>query len=157
MAGQKIVLAPLSAQRWCKMDPRTDNSKLNLIRKIFNVDLTNEQIESEFKRQVRLCSGVGEKRMLEIVTEQFGSQVTYFPELVEGDPVGIRITKAMQHMMTAGKKTNPKQEAARQVGIRQMYDAMMRVIAEIAEPEGDKTLEDKAPDLSKLKGRGGRL
>ena len=35
------------------------------------MDLTNEQIEEEFKRQVRLCSGIGGKKMTEIINSRF--------------------------------------------------------------------------------------
>lgn len=34
-------------------------------------DMTNEQIIEEFKRQARLCSGIGKAKMLEIVEQQF--------------------------------------------------------------------------------------
>lgn len=34
-------------------------------------DLTNDQIIEEFKRQVRLCSGIGLAKMLEIINAQF--------------------------------------------------------------------------------------
>ena len=35
------------------------------------MDLTDDQIIEEFKRQVRLCSGIGKDKMLEIVYAQF--------------------------------------------------------------------------------------
>ena len=35
--------------------------------------LTDDQLAKEFERQVRLCSGVGKKKMLEIVNAQFGA------------------------------------------------------------------------------------
>ena len=35
------------------------------------MDLTNEQIEKEFERQVRLCSGIGKDKMYEIIEKQF--------------------------------------------------------------------------------------
>lgn len=34
-------------------------------------DATNEEIKEAFKRQVRLCAGIGMAAMLEIVHEQF--------------------------------------------------------------------------------------
>jgi hypothetical protein len=36
------------------------------------MNLTQEQIEAEFERQVRLCKGIGRVRMVEIVNRQFG-------------------------------------------------------------------------------------
>lgn len=36
------------------------------------MDLTDDQIIEEFKRQVRLCSGIGIDKMLDIVNAQFG-------------------------------------------------------------------------------------
>lgn len=33
--------------------------------------MTDEQIIEEFKRQTRLCSGIGKEKMLEIVETQF--------------------------------------------------------------------------------------
>lgn len=35
------------------------------------MDITNEQIEEEFKRQVKLCSGIGRPSMLNIINERF--------------------------------------------------------------------------------------
>lgn len=37
------------------------------------MDLSHKQIEEEFRRQVFLCSGVGAKRMREILNEQWAS------------------------------------------------------------------------------------
>jgi hypothetical protein len=34
-------------------------------------DMTQDQIDREFVRQVKLCSGLGRDRMIEIVTRQF--------------------------------------------------------------------------------------
>lgn len=38
------------------------------------MDITNEQIVTEFKRQVYLCSGIGRNEMLKIINEQFSKQ-----------------------------------------------------------------------------------
>jgi len=35
------------------------------------MDITNEQIIKEFKRSVKMCSGIGEEEMLKIVKEYF--------------------------------------------------------------------------------------
>ena len=35
--------------------------------------MTDEQIVKEFKRQVRLCSGIGQAKMLEVVREFYES------------------------------------------------------------------------------------
>ena len=37
-------------------------------------DMTDEQIEKEFKRQVYLCSGIGYDQMIAIVRAQFPKQ-----------------------------------------------------------------------------------
>ena len=36
--------------------------------------MTDDQITTEFRRQVRLCSGIGKDKMLEIVNSQFGEE-----------------------------------------------------------------------------------
>lgn len=38
------------------------------------MNLTNEQIEREFERQVQLCSGIGRDAMLAIVERQFNEK-----------------------------------------------------------------------------------
>lgn len=38
-------------------------------------DLTDEQIKQEFKRQVRLCSGLGRKQMICIVNRYFDENI----------------------------------------------------------------------------------
>ena len=38
------------------------------------MDMTNDQIIDEFKRQVYLCSGLGKQKMLEIVNTQFAER-----------------------------------------------------------------------------------
>lgn len=37
------------------------------------MNLSNEQIEKEFERQVRLCSGIGLEKMLTVVEKQFNA------------------------------------------------------------------------------------
>jgi len=38
------------------------------------MDVTNEQIEEIFRRQVRLCRGIGYRRMIEIVKEAYSRE-----------------------------------------------------------------------------------
>lgn len=45
--------------------------------------MTWEQIEKEFQRQVRLCSGIGVERMLEIVHEHWQSDRALWMNRVE--------------------------------------------------------------------------
>jgi len=47
------------------------------------MDITNEQIIQEFKRQVRLCGGIGKAEMLKIINEHF--QNPKEPEAVHGN------------------------------------------------------------------------
>jgi len=58
------------------------------------MDITNEQIIQEFKRQVRLCGGIGKAEMLKIINEHF--QNPKEPEAVHGNEAEKGVCEHLQ-------------------------------------------------------------
>jgi hypothetical protein len=48
------------------------------------MNLTQEQIKEEFRRQVKLCSGLGKETMIQIIQEIFPSEHVWQPSFWDG-------------------------------------------------------------------------
>lgn len=73
---------------------------LNLIRKR-NMDISTEQIEKEFKRQVQLCRGVGKEKMEQLLRDFWAEK-----ECDICTPPKEEVSKKVAEMMS-GKQTSP--------------------------------------------------